>query len=202
MQKGRSYMFPKFRTALIVCVSGALLFMFALPAWVQQGVPEKITSKTAAHKSKKQKTPSPDLIKRWQEFAARTKNGSVFWNPKTGTPEGMFGELSQASGKKPAAAAREFLRANHALFNMRYDVSDLNDAASFDTPMGNHTRFQQVFEGVPVFGARTAVQFNKDGVVVAVANTYVPDVFVPSVQPGVSKQEAINAAERAVGSTV
>src|SRR5215813_11376532 len=139
-------MFSKFRAALMVLVSGAVLFIFALPAWVQQGVPEKITSKTAAQKPKRQKTPSPDLVKRWQEFAARTKAGSVFWNPKTGTPEGMFGELAQASGKKPAAAAREFLRANHALFNMRYDVSDLDDAASFDTPMGDHARFQQVFE--------------------------------------------------------
>jgi Zn-dependent metalloprotease len=141
------------------------------------------------------------LIRRWQEFAAHTNARSVSWNPKTGTPEGIFGELSQASRKEPAAAARDFLRANHALFNMRYDTSDLNDAASFETPMGSHARFQQVFEGVPVFGARTTVQFNRDGVVVAVANTYVPDVFVPSVQPAINKHEAINAAERAAGST-
>ena len=195
-------MFPKFRAALIVFASGALLFMFTSPAWVQQGVPEKITSKAAAQKPKAEKTPSPDLLRRWQEFAARTKARSVFWNPKTGTPESIFGELSQASGKKPAAAAREFLRANHALFNMRYDAGDLKDAATFDTPMGSHADFQQVFEGVPVFGARTTVQFNEDGVVVAVANTYVPGVFVPSVQPAITKDDAINAADRAVSSTV
>jgi Zn-dependent metalloprotease len=194
-------MFPKLRAALIVFVSGALLFIFTLPARVQQSVPEKITSKASAQKPKKQKTPSADLIRRWQEFAAHTNARSVSWNPKTGTPEGIFGELSQASRKEPAAAARDFLRANHALFNMRYDTSDLNDAASFETPMGSHARFQQVFEGVPVFGARTTVQFNRDGVVVAVANTYVPDVFVPSVQPAINKHEAINAAERAAGST-
>jgi Zn-dependent metalloprotease len=200
-RRGGLKMFPKLRAALIVFVSGAFLFMFTLPAWVQQGVPEKITSKAAAQKPKAQKQPSPELIRRWQEFAARTKARSVFWNPKTGTHEGMFGELSQASGKRPAAAAREFLRANHALFSMRYDISDLNDAASFDTPMGSHAEFQQVFEGVPVFGARTTLQFDRGGVVVAVANTYVPNVFVPSVQPAISKQEAINAAERAVGSS-
>jgi len=195
-------MFPKLRAALMVFVSGALLFMFSLPARVQESVPEKITVKASGQKPKRQKTPSPDLIRRWQEFAARTKAHSVFWNPKTGTPEGMFGELSQASGKKAAAAAREFLRANHALFNMRYDVADLDDAASLDTPMGSHAAFQQVFEGVPVFGARTTVQFNRDGVVVAVANTYVPGVFVPSVNPAISKDEALNAADRAVRSTV
>jgi Zn-dependent metalloprotease len=67
--------------------------------------------------------------------------------------------------------------------------------------MGNHADFQQIFEGVPVFGARTTVQFNRDGVVVAVANTYVPGVFVPSVQPAISKDEALNAAGLAVIST-
>src|SRR5262245_819870 len=194
-------MFPKMRVALIVFASSALLFTFTLPARVQDSVPEKITSKATFQKPKRQKKPSPDLIQRWQEFAARTKAQSVSWNPKTGTPEGIFGELAQPSRKRPAAAAREFLRANHRLFNMRYDISDLNDAASFETPMGSHTGFQQVFDGVPVFGARTTVHFNKEGVVVAVANTYVPDVFVPSVQPAISKHEAINAAERTVGST-
>ena len=182
-------------------MSSALLFTFTLPARVQESVPEKIAAKASGQKPKSQKTPSPDLIRRWQEFAARTNARSVFWNPQTGTPEGMFGELAQASRKRPAVAAREFLRANHALFNMRYDTSDLNDAASFETPMGSNARFQQVFDGVPVFGARTTVQFNRDGVVVAVANTYVPDVFVPSVLPAISKHEAINAAERAAGST-
>ena len=195
-------MFPKLKAGLIVFASGALLVTFTLPAQVQEGVPEKIAGKVSGQKPKRQKTPSPDLIRRWQEFAARTKAQSVFWNPKTGTPEGIFGELSQASAKRPAAAAREFLRANHALFNMRYDVGDLNDVASFDTPMGSHADFQQVFEGVPVFGARTTVQFNRDGVVVALANTYVPGVFVPSVHPAISKEVAINAAGRAVRSTV
>jgi len=192
-------MFPKLRAALLVFVSGALLFMFTLPGRVQDRVPEKI-AKTSGQTPKRQKAPSPELMRRWQEFAARTKAQSVFWNPKTGTPEGIFGELSQVSRKNARTAAREFLRANHALFNMRYDVADLNDAASFDTPMGSNARFQQVFDGVPVFGARTTVQFNQNDVVVAVANTYVPDVFVPSVQPAISKQDAINAAGGTVGS--
>jgi len=105
-------MFPKLRAALIVFVSGALLFIFTLPARVQQSVPEKITSKASAQKPKKQKTPSADLIRRWQEFAAHTNARSVSWNPKTGTPEGIFGELSQASRKEPAAAARETARSS------------------------------------------------------------------------------------------
>ena len=93
------------------------------------------------------------------------------------------------------------MSANAALFKMKHGLEDLALAESFESPMGNHFIFQQSFDGVPVYGARVAVHFNKAGAVVGIGNKYLPDVYVPATHPSVSKQSAVEIAQARVRNT-
>lgn len=172
-----------------------LILMFLVPVRLQENLPEKMAQKQASHQRQTEGRPAPDVAGHWATFAARVdKPLAVSWNAQTGTAESIFGEV-HTPGKPSAKSARGFLSDNAGLFKMKRGLEDLTLVDSLESPMGSHFVFQQSFRGVPVYGARTAVHFNKAGAIVGISNKYVPDVYLPTTRPSVARQSAEQIAE-------
>jgi Zn-dependent metalloprotease len=172
-----------------------LILTFLVSAQLQQNLPEKIASKRG-HQRQSEGRPAADVVAYWQAFAARNaKPIAVTWSPQTGTPESLFGELSPTAERASAKAARRFMGDNARLFKFKAGLDDLALVDDVDSPMGRHFVFQQTFEGVPVYGGRTAVHFNKAGMVVGVSNKYIPNVYLPTSKPAVTSQGALQMAQ-------
>jgi Zn-dependent metalloprotease len=134
---------------------------------------------------------SPEQIGRWQALAARSAGPlSVAWNKRTGTPESILGEIYRPMAVDAESAALRFLAEQAALFKMKSDMDDLALERSFESVLGQHLVFQQNYRGVPVYGAQTAVHFNREGSIVAVNNSYLPGIELESVEPRLSEADA------------
>jgi Zn-dependent metalloprotease len=139
--------------------------------------------------------PNPALLPYVEALAAQSETPlAVSWSSRTNTPSSMYGELSAVYSKASLAAATQFLADNAVLLGVS-DLQELKLQREFNSPMGQHYVFQQQYQGLPVFGAQAAVHFNQQGQVVAVTNSYLPNVNV-TTEPTVSASQAIDITRR------
>lgn len=122
-----------------------------------------------------------------QQRAAATLN--VRWSP-----QGTVEFLSAPGDKRlpytptpeqvgdPVAIAMGFLEQNRALFGMRSATDELRLLRiEPDTQLGwAHIRFDQVFQGLSVFGRQLVVHIDTQGQVVAVNGQFAPGIDVPT----------------------
>jgi Zn-dependent metalloprotease len=135
--------------------------------------------------------PSPDVIGYWEALAARSKGPlAVSWNERTGTPQSIIGKLSAPVSGASEASARLFVVGNAPLFKMSGDTGDLVLERSFNSVLGEHFVFEQHYRGVPVYGAQVDIHFDRAGEIVAVNNSYQPDIALQSVAPKFSRKNA------------
>jgi Zn-dependent metalloprotease len=133
----------------------------------------------------------------WNALIARSgATPAVRWGGR-GTPLSLFGELSAPLGSIRADAAHGFLADNAALFQLSWDLAELDEQATVESPLGSHVTFAQRLDGVRVFGAEVKVHFSRDGRVVAVSNTSVPHVQLDT-RPRLSAPQALALALAAV----
>ena len=190
------------RPILLIAISASLIVgsTFAIQAQFQDDAPGKIRAAQNAQRQPTEGEPAPEVIGYWQALTARSAGPlAVSWNKRTGTPESIFGKLSRPMGDASEMTARRFLAENAPLFKMRSETDDLNLARSFESPLGKHFVFEQRYRGVPVYGAQAAVHFNRAGEVVAVNNTYQPEIALESVEPQLSSLSAFTRANAALG---
>jgi Zn-dependent metalloprotease len=90
----------------------------------------------------------------------------------------LYGALSKRYESGPEPGARDFLKDSHGIFGLREDLSDLKTQRVDRTPVRNHVRFQQTYNGVPVVGAQVLVHSNQQGQVTMVQNDYVPELRI------------------------
>lgn len=112
---------------------------------------------------------------------------AVHWHPSTGTPTAIFGKLAKfdiASEEN----AREFLRKNKDLFKFRDNLEDLTlvPEQSVDSPIGKHFVFEQSYKTISediciAYGGRVGVSFNNNSEIIAVSNTYLPNIKLDSI---------------------
>jgi len=112
----------------------------------------------------------------------------------------LFGHLSLPFGRTSESVARRYLASRVGLLGLRHGTRDLALSREFRSPMGSHYLFHQRFRGVPVYGAETAVHFNRSGQVVAVTNDYVPTARIDSVRPAVARASALRRLRARLGS--
>jgi thermolysin len=92
----------------------------------------------------------------------------------------------------------EFIAQDLAKYGIN-NVSDLRASkVEVDTLSMAHTRFQQTFEGVPVFGGEAIVHLNQDGSVSSMTDNLVRNVNVNSV-PSLSLEDAVSRATKLFG---
>jgi Zn-dependent metalloprotease len=172
-----------------------LLGTYGIQAKLDPVQSNKIKSQTVEGSYLVEGKPARDVLGHWQMLSNRSQGRiGVNWNPRTGTPEGIFGKLSANKGKASEKVARLFLMENNKLFKMDSELKDLALTRNYNSPMGEHFVFQQNYLGIPVYGAETAVHFNGNSEIVAVNNTYLPNVKLQSVSPTFSLSTAFELA--------
>jgi Zn-dependent metalloprotease len=144
--------------------------------------------------------PAAEVLAAWAELQVRSSEPvAVSWDPRTGTPQSLFGRLSEAApGESDAAVARRFVAENSELFRLSPALSELALSSSFESPMGSHVVFRQFYQGIPVSGAEVKVHFNCAGEIVAVNNTSVPDISLLELRPSLRARDAVRVLRSAV----
>jgi Zn-dependent metalloprotease len=190
----RGTILSRFRWGLAVAL---LLLVAPLPASgaapqpKRQGVPEAVQTEGR---------PAAEVLPAWAEFQAwHFEPVAVSWDARTGTPQSLFGRLSEAApGESDITVARRFVAENAVLFRLTPELRELTLSATFESPMGRHVTFRQFYEGIPVYGAEVKVHFNCAGEIIAVNNTSVPDISLPELRPSLRAREAMRILVSAV----
>ena len=200
-------MFTKHLKPILILTMSASLVLgssLAIPGQFQDDTSPKIAQRRTAQRTQRQPEegqPSSEALGLWQALAAQSKAPlAVSWNKRTGTPRSIFGKLAANNDPtRPSDAsensARSFLVRNARLFKMSADTADLDLVREQQSPLGKHFVFQQSYHGVQVYGAQVSVHFNKSGEIVAVSNSYEPEVALETLTPQLSLD---SAAARAV----
>ena len=111
------------------------------------------------------------------ELAARAAR--VEMDPATGSPRLVRippGSL-QFEGADPKSRAMSFFKRFGEAFGLEDPARDLELVKSIEDQLGmTHLSFDQVYEGVPVFGARVVAHFSRESELVTVNGALVPDI--------------------------
>lgn len=119
--------------------------------------------------------------------------GSKFtlaWNQKTKAPSFIQGKIS-AKKLKSKADAVAILEENKALYQMKNASSDLTLDKQGSDKYGSFYKFQQVYNGVPVFGHQLVVHADKNQTSTALNGTFDAKVF----SKGVDTKAKLTAAQ-------
>src|SRR3989338_10720248 len=122
----------------------------------------------------------------------------VAWDKQTAAAKRLFNAKSKAFPGKPHDAARGFLTSYHGLFGLPPDLNNLKLRESIKTPLGERVTFRQHHNQIPVMGAEIDVHVSGKNSVFCVENRCIPNIQIDT-QPTVEKDDAVNAAERALG---
>lgn len=132
----------------------------------------------------------------------RENNGAkwrVSWAKKNITPISISGGKTQAFNGSPEKAARTFLKSNRSLFNMSKDLSDLELKKVITSSRGvRHVRFQQTYEGIPVYNGTYQVHLKSDGRI-DMANGHYYHNIKASTSPSISGKSAFQKAMSNIG---
>lgn len=135
----------------------------------------------------------------------------VYWSPKTGTPEAIFGAVTKqarvtdAVEQQPEKLARRFLKNQTAIFKMKQDLEDLEISRIRSVRGITHVDFQQKYQGVPIVGAKYFLHIDEADKSVPMVNGYYyskiiienkPDnTTTPNIEAGVAIEHALNSVE-------
>jgi hypothetical protein len=129
-----------------------------------------------------------------------TFTGNMRISKETGVPLAVYQLKYKVTPASPEVMAREYLSNNFMQFKMKQDLSDLVFQSVSENQAGYHVRFQQYYEGYPVFEATVVVNISYDNFVYFVMNSYKPvqqikgaTQFNPSIL--VSEMQAVQSAK-------
>lgn len=126
----------------------------------------------------------------------------VRFHSEYGTSEVMSGRFTVLSGTTKLEKAYVFLAGRPASFRLADPQNELELLAEKSDALGlTHLRFQQVYEGLPVWGCQTIVHFEDDSTIYLVGGQTIPSPVL-DVVPSVSEDVAIAAARAAVADKI
>ena len=123
-------------------------------------------------------------------------------NPLTGTPSFLRTQVSATAMDRPFTNSldlgRSFMRRYSELFGLPSPGGNLRQVAARTDPLGmRHIKFQQVHQGIDVYGAEATMHLSRDGrSVLAVTNSTIPDVATPVTWPLIGADGAARIAQR------
>jgi len=125
-------------------------------------------------------------------------------NPLTGTPSFLRTRVPAAAMDRPFTNSvdlgRTFMRRYAGLFGLPDPAENLRQVAEKTDPLGmRHIKFQQVHQGIDVYGAEATVHLSRDGrSILAVTNSTIPDMATPVTWPliGIDRAGAARIARR------
>ncbi|MCS6883445.1 MAG: M4 family metallopeptidase [Oscillochloridaceae bacterium] len=129
----------------------------------------------------------------------------ITWNPETGTPSFIRGNIAPAvTGAQeqatPTLKALAVVERYADLLGIADAERDLTVVKEETDELGmHHFLFQQVYRGINVYGGTVAVHFGADGeTVVALSNQFVPDIHLTDTQARITADQALAAARKAL----
>ncbi|MHB1381471.1 MAG: M4 family metallopeptidase [Thermoleophilia bacterium] len=123
----------------------------------------------------------------------------VRFDQDTGTPAFVTGDVAVAGANGPEEAAYAFLDTNRGLYAMKEPRAELlvRDTESDSLGM-SHVRLDQVYRGIPVYGADLAVHVDASGNISAVNGKYIPGIDI-AVEPRIDEAGAAASAREPFG---
>ena len=148
--------------------------------------------------------PQPQTI---QGFTANIKELSVESNEITGAVSSLAsqsGYLTDAVLGEPKVLALEFIRNNVAALGLTpADLQEyvISDVVYSKITGATHIYLQQQYRGIPVYNAQLHVNVNRDGRIISVNNSFMPDLAqsVRALQPKMQLPTAVSAAAKFSG---
>jgi len=128
------------------------------------------------------------------EFSARRPGAEVLWSSRTGTPRAIQGVLSAPLSGTSSDVSRSFLVENRDLFGMPEDLSDLVEVDYIQWGGVRYVKYNQTYQGIPVFGGEMHVASDPSNVVRLVTGAYYPEMEIAEEKRIVSKKAAIETA--------
>lgn len=114
---------------------------------------------------------------------------------ENGIPTFLNGKLSLPATGDKKDFALEFLEGYKDLFLLKDPKTELNVKSIKEDKAGNtHIRFDQTYQGIPVWGAQILVHFNKDGSIKSVNGRWEPTPQI-DITPILSKEDALKIAK-------
>lgn len=104
----------------------------------------------------------------------------------------------KSTSSDPVAMSAAFFAEYGSIFGVRNPASELSLMQVGTDNFGLTTaRYQQVYQGIPVYGAVLFVHFNRDGQIMSANGRFVPDLNL-NPSPALTEEAAANAAIRSV----
>ena len=129
--------------------------------------------------------PDPTRQAAWEQFKSRQgADWEVNWNAKTGIPASIVSGRTKPYSGPPDKAAETFLKEHYRLFEMDPDLSDLRLDTVRQVRNVHHVRFQQTYQGLPVYDAEYLVHILTDGRIIMTNGIYYPNIEVPDHASG------------------
>jgi Zn-dependent metalloprotease len=129
----------------------------------------------------------------------------ITWNARTGTPSFLRGTLPLSgiraqSEDEPSAPALAFVARYAHLFGVRDTAHELVAVQTDMDALGlRHVTFQQVYQGVEVYGAHMKIHLSAGNqAVVAASSGFVPGIALSEIQPRITAAGALTNAHRAL----
>ncbi|MEW5923108.1 MAG: M4 family metallopeptidase [Candidatus Zixiibacteriota bacterium] len=118
-------------------------------------------------------------------------------SPDFGTVETVSGRFTVADGASFADKARSFVASRQTDFKIQQPAQELELISEKTDNLGlTHVRFQQVYQGVPVWGCQTIVHFENDRTIYIIGGQTIPTPqmsVAASIDDASAEQLAIDA---------
>ena len=183
-----------------------MFLVVSMVAWGLSTAPTTNAAGSSKASPRAQQSSAADLSARSIRELRATADGSVFVSMRKSTGVAGFvrvsrrGDLLPRSRQRtPAAKAGDYFAEFGAVFGIRNASQLVLTSRSKDALGATHLTYEQVYRGVPVFGATLKVHLDARNRLTAVNGVFVPDVDL-STAPTLSAAQAARRAIREVAS--
>jgi len=115
-------------------------------------------------------------------------------DPVTGVLRAQYVTERRVYAGTPEQIARQYLSRHYSLFGLSPDTKELSVQTVQTSPGGQHVRFTQTYNDIPVYGGDVVVSINKGSEVTFVVNNSKKINTFPSTQASLSPDDAASLA--------
>jgi Zn-dependent metalloprotease len=129
-------------------------------------------------------------------------DSTVVRDPRTGRPLKIRGEFELPVFDTTGYPLKAFLFANAEELSLSKQVNDLNKIQDVETPTGRVVRFEQMKDGIPIFGTEVQIRLDRSSRVKQIDLANVPQdnvVKLKGDQKRITANEAIKLACDSLG---
>ena len=158
--------------------------------------------------SQKDKMTASSPNDHWAAIRVFAPDAVLRLNPDNGTilflkAKNLFDIKNETlpNAKTPAAIALSFIDRYKAQFKLKQPQDELKCLSATTDDLGlTHVRFQQIYQGIPVWGAEVNVHLNRNNIIYLVQGRYIPTPNHIRLQPSLNSHEALECVLKEIGS--